>query len=381
MRVTIATRIFEPEPSAASYRLEALAAAFADAGHEVQVLTARPPKRLKAKPNQPFIVKRFPVLRDPSGYVRGYLQYMSFDIPLFFRLLFSKRSDVIICEPPPTTGFVVRLVSWFKRTPYAYYAADIWSDAAESTGAIRPVIGVLRTLEKWAFNGAQHVLSVNDGVSERVHQIGKQADVTTIGNGVDTSVFTVANPYLSKPPYFIYAGTASEWQGAGIFIQAFATIAKQHNDARIMFLGQGSDWSYLQNLAEQEIPGRADFLDTVPPQQAAELMRSATASLASIRPDSGYSFAFPTKVFASWASGTPIIYAGLGPVRTYMSNHSKSACLGEDCSYDVSEIAELMQNALVNTISQMERTRLGAWAADNVSLRAVAERAVSVLVS
>ena len=48
MRVAIASRIFEPEPSAASFRLGALASGFAGTGAEVRVLTVRPVPALRA---------------------------------------------------------------------------------------------------------------------------------------------------------------------------------------------------------------------------------------------------------------------------------------------------------------------------------------------
>lgn len=88
MRVTIASRIFAPEPAAASFRLAALAAALADAGHDVTVLTSRLPRGMvEAAPDARLTIRRAPVLRDRTGAVRGYVPYLSFDIPLFFRLL------------------------------------------------------------------------------------------------------------------------------------------------------------------------------------------------------------------------------------------------------------------------------------------------------
>lgn len=42
MRVTLASRIFEPEPSAASFRLGMLTTELAEHGHQVKVLTVRP---------------------------------------------------------------------------------------------------------------------------------------------------------------------------------------------------------------------------------------------------------------------------------------------------------------------------------------------------
>jgi len=305
VRVAIASRIFEPEPSAASFRLGALANAFAEAGHEVTVLTVLPAAgRTEAEAEdrrRTFHVKRFPVLRDRTGYVRGYLQYLSFDVPLFFRVLFGAKLDLLISEPPPTTGFFVRLAAGLRGIPYVYYAADIWSDASESTGAPDLVVNAVRGMERFALHGARCVLAVNDGVARRIGEIAPRARVRVVGNGVDTSVFTVDGAESGiDGRCAIYSGTASEWQGAVIFIDAFEHLLAEHADARLVFLGQGSDWDALRRRAAQLPDGAVSFVPTVPPEEAAAWIRGATVSLASIRPDAGYDFAFPTKVFASW---------------------------------------------------------------------------------
>src|SRR5690554_5596093 len=152
MRVVIASRIYAPEPAAASFRLAALADALASDGALVTVLTTTVPGA-NYPPATEVRVRRWPVLRDRAGYVRGYLQYLSFDVPLLFRLLFLKRPDVVVVEPPPTTGFVVRIVCALRGLPYVYYAADVWSDAA-ANAAPRVVVAFVRKLELWVLRGA-----------------------------------------------------------------------------------------------------------------------------------------------------------------------------------------------------------------------------------
>lgn len=383
MRVAIASRIFEPEPSAASFRLAALATAFAEAGNDVTVLTVRPAhdavESAASDRRRAFHVKRFPVLRDRTGYVRGYLQYLSFDVPLFFRILLGPKRDLVISEPPPTTGFFVRLAAMLRRTPYAYYAADIWSDASESTGAPAFVVGVVRGMERFAMSGARGVLSVNDGVTARIREIAPKARVHTVGNGIDTAVFSAEGPKMEAGRYLIYSGTASEWQGAGIFIDALERVLPEVPDARLVFLGQGSDWEALRKRASQLPDGAVEFVPTVPPTEAAAWMRGAVASLASIRPDAGYSFAFPTKVFASWASGTPVVYAGPGPVRDFIAVHGDEAALGTDCDYELTDVTDALRHAFARDLSDDARLATGEWAAQNVSLNAVALRAVAAL--
>ena len=90
--VRIVSRIYLPEAAAASFRLAGVAKALREKGIEVEVVTTTAPSGLQVADQDR--VRRFPVLRDKEGYVRGYLQYLSFDITAFFRVLFSPRATV-----------------------------------------------------------------------------------------------------------------------------------------------------------------------------------------------------------------------------------------------------------------------------------------------
>lgn len=366
MRVTIATRIFSPEPAAASYRLAALADDLDAAGHSVTVLTTRVNGDWAAKTRPGVRVRRFPVLRDKSGYVRGYAQYMSFDIPLFFRLLVGRKQSIIVTEPPPTTGAVVRVVAALRRTPYVYYAADIWSDAAESTGASRPVVSLVRWLERFAMRGARRVIAVTDGVAERVRDLSQHDRVTVIRNGVDTAIFKPDGPRIGGAPTAVYAGTTSEWQGADIFIRAMPLVRETLPDARLVFVGQGSARAELEQLAGELPSTCVEFRDLAPPAEAAALLRSARAGLVSLKPGQGYDFAVPTKIMASAACGTPVIFAGTGPSFDLVER----AQLGHAVEYTVSSVAAAMTKSMAQAVPIEESERLAQWAHDNASLSA-----------
>ncbi|MBX7558018.1 hypothetical protein K1Y78_61685, partial [Streptomyces sp. tea 10] len=101
-KVVIVSRIFLPEPAAASFRLAALARGFAAEGADVTVLTTNPPRAMAAATvDEPYRIVRVPVLRDSEDYVRGVAQYLSFDVQAFARLL-TMDADIVVSEPPPT---------------------------------------------------------------------------------------------------------------------------------------------------------------------------------------------------------------------------------------------------------------------------------------
>src|SRR5664279_5224359 len=111
MRIVIATRIFAPEISGASAILRTWAEEFRDRGCEVTVLPARPPRGAVIDDPPGIDVRRAPVKRDRQRYVRGYVSYMSFDIPLAFRLLFSRKACLLYTSPSPRDGLLSRMPS------------------------------------------------------------------------------------------------------------------------------------------------------------------------------------------------------------------------------------------------------------------------------
>jgi glycosyltransferase involved in cell wall biosynthesis len=374
-RVTVVSRIFSPEPSAASFRLEALARGLLAAGAATRVVTAQPSEGSTVADPPGLRVSRAPVLRDATGYVRGYLPYLSFDVPLALRLLAEPAPDVYVCEPPPTTGAVVRAVAALKGRPYVYYAADVWSDASQSTGSPGAVVGAVRLAERFALSGARTVLAVSDGVAQRVTALGGR-DVVVVPNGVDTRTFAIdGSPPPDAPagPFLVYAGTASEWQGAEVFAEAMSRVRARVPDARLVYVGQGSSWPTIQRIAAGLPAGAVQMRGIVPPEEAAAWQRAATGSLVSIRPGLGYDFAYPTKVLASLACGTEVLYAGPGPAGEDLRTYG----LGRAVDYDVAQVADAMVAMLTAPRMPGAAARLRAWVTEHRSLDATGRQAAA----
>ncbi|MDT3767214.1 glycosyltransferase family 4 protein [Gleimia hominis] len=358
----VASRIFMPEPAAASFRLKALADALSEKC-VTRVLTTRTESEAEEQAfdaSVPFAVKRFPVLRDKTGYVRGYLQYMSFDIPLFFRLLGVPSDAVVVNEPPPTTGVVTAAAALLKRFRHVYYAADIWSDASESTGVPPIVVRAVRAMESFAMRRADAVIAVSDGVAQRCRELGAKR-VVVVPNGVDTQVLTPEGPRGPvEGEYFIYAGTTSEWQGADVFIRAVRKVWETAPQTKVVFVGQGADWQHLQAVADGD--ERIIFHDLMPPQEVAKYYRGAVGNLASIKPGLGYDFAYPTKILAGLACGTPVVYAGPGPAVDDIGQYD----LGVACAHDVEAVADAMLQVMND---QLDRSRLHRWVVEHRSTK------------
>ena len=394
MLVTLATRTFTPEPTAAALRLGALARALAAGGDTVRVLTSRlassvardareteetqAPEDASGNAGEgPGLVevRRAPVLRDRTGAVRGYVSYMSFDLPLLARLLGGPRPDVVVCEPPPTTGVAVRLACALRRVPYVYYCADIVSDAAALAGVPGLVVRTVAGLESFALCGARRVIAVSDGVALRARELGAR-DVAVIPNGVRVPEAVATGVPDGFPacsgPVFVYAGTVAQWLAPEVFVDAFERARERLGDARLVFVGQGSGWDALAEHA-RGVAG-VDLIPAVSADEADRWMARATATLASLRPG-GYDYAYPTKILASIAQGTPVIYAGPGQA----ARDVEESALGVACSLDVDEIAEAMVALASGAASWVGRDGARAWVREHRSVLASSRAAAAVV--
>jgi glycosyltransferase involved in cell wall biosynthesis len=168
----------------------------------------------------------------------------------------------------------------------------------------------------------------------------------------------------------------SEWQGADVFVRAFAKVmGRLPTDARLVFLGQGSDRPTVERLARDLAPDRVDVLGVVPPAEAASWLRHAACALVSIVPDQGYDFARPTKVWAATASGTPVVFAGRGVAAREVAD----ATLGLAVDHDADAVAEALVRGFADQPSAEERRRLVAWTREHASLATIAASAVRAI--
>ena len=376
MRVVIASRIFAPEVSAASGILRIWAEEFRDRGFDVTILTARPPRGAVIDDPPGIEVRRAPVKRDKQQYVRGYLSYMSFDIPLAFRMLFSRRADLYIVEPPPTTVAVVRVIAAIRRTPYVVRAADYWTEAAELVTTSPLILGTLRRLEAWGLGGAKILFAAHQPLIDRFRTLGITTRAVPIGFGADTKDFRYEGQAPPEPPVFVYAGTHSEWHGAGIFVEAMPQVLEQYPGARLLYYGNGEERDGMRARAgELGILDSVEFHGPISPATLSPILSSATSTVASLSPVPANEYALATKVYSSLAAGCPVIFAGVGPTMEFL-NDAGHPRAGVAVTYDVTATASAMLAAAAAPLPPEARAELAEWSAREYSLRAIAQQVV-----
>lgn len=376
-KIVIASRIYAPEPAAAAFRLRSLAKSLVNLNCYVKVVTTiydKEKDKTFDKQENLIDVERRWALRNRQGNIKGYINYMSFDIPLIKRLLMLDAPDVYICEPPVTTAIVVNLIAKFKKKPWVYYAADVWSLAAKSFGAPKIITIILKKLEKQMLNASQLVLTVSKEMALQLEDIGVNKEkIKIVNNGVDMNIFNIKTyrpkHLLAKSEYFIYAGTLSEWQGVDIFIKALPEVMKKYPRINIVILGQGDNENQLKKIAKKIAPSNVHFLGLRSGEETAAWLSNAKAALVSVNPKKGYNIAQPTKIFAAAACGTPVIYSG----NDAGSKLVRINDLGISVPYSKKEISKVMINFLDTPLKNANK--LNEWVAKNASLEIIGNKA------
>lgn len=293
-------------------------------------------------------------------------------------MLRRPQPDVILVEPPPTTGAVTRIVCTITGTPYVYRAADLWSVAATHTTRSRLVLALLHLVENWSLAGAHSAITVSDEVKTRLLQRGIETPVEITGVGADTESFHYE--LASTAPLFIYAGTYSHLHGTNVLIDAFALFKEDHPRFKLCFVGTGTEQEELERQASHlGVNDSIEFCSPVSASTLNKMLSRATASLATLAPHGGYDFAFATKTLSSLASGCPVIFSGPGPTGDFLRMANDQVPAGIVIPYDSVSIAEAMSAVANRPWSPTQRKRLADWTRHNASLHKVAERATQVI--
>jgi len=290
------------------------------------------------------------------------IDYWAFTLLATLAGLGSSRPDVILCIAPP---FTVGLAGWMtrllKRAPMVFNAQDIWPDGLVSMGRLRskPLIGVLRAIEKFVYRKADRISVVSDGMRENLIEKGVPSEkLAVIPNWVDTEFITPAermNPFrigqgLEDRFLILFAGNVGYAAGLRCVLEAAQRVA---SDPRVFFLvvGEGSAKHELQAYADTLGLENVRFLTTQPRELLPQLLGSADLSLVTLRDGMG-SLSVPSKSYAIMASARPMLAA------VPEDSAVRDLVLEADCGLWIRpDHPETMAKAILSLLDQPDRLK------------------------
>lgn len=337
MRFLFLTQYFPPEIGAPQVRLAAMARELTRLGHEVEVVTGLP--NHPTGHIFPAYRGKFAVTEDWEGirvhrawlYAatgagwRRMVNYGSFAATSMWGLVKSHRPDYVFVESPP---LFLSIPAWLMglawRRPFIFNVADLWPDSVRELGLMDDgaTLRVAEWLEGWSYARARFVNAVTEGIRDDLqHKKHVPArKLLFLPNGVDTELFKPREPEvelarslgLEGTQVILYAGTLGFAQGLDVALNAMAELSTTHPDARLVFIGDGSDRVRLEAVAAKLKLNNVMFLPPNTPEYVARLYSFAVAGFASLKDLPLFEGARPSKIFPIMGSGRPVLYSGSG---------------------------------------------------------------------
>lgn len=255
------------------------------------------------------------------------------------------KFDLVVSDPPPTSGYCGLVLAHRRSVPFVYYMADSWAGASRGAGGLAGTVHpFLRVLENRVLRRSDSVVAATAGMGKIAEAAGSSS-VHVVPNGVPVSEFLPGgaawSPTKYQRPFFIYAGNAGLVHGAHVFMDAAINLWDNGYDFDLVYMGYGRG----MEAAEAIRRNRGDRLHLFPPQpqiRVAEAFRGATGALSSLRPLDKYADARPVKTMSGLAAGCPAVYVGSGDFASLL----KKEGLGFVHEYGVAGAEEAMLAAL-----------------------------------
>ena len=328
-------------------RAAELAQHWAEAGHEVSVLTGFPNHPTGVVPSEWRARLRRLVYRENAGRVnvfRTWLwplpnrkahermrNYASFCLSAALRGLTLPRPDVVIATSPQ---LLVGLSGWWiaftRQIPFVFEVRDLWPESLIAVGAGKEdslLYHALGAIAKFLYQRADLIVVVAPAFKDHLmrHWRIPAEKIAVVENGVETDLFAPALPaanhalrrQLAAEGKFLvtYIGTMGNAHGLETLLDAAAHLQQQNPDVLFFLIGEGAEKARIKSLAESRGLNNVRFLDQQPREQIPAFISASDACLVLLKKTDVFKTVIPTKMLEFMSCARPVILGVDGQAR------------------------------------------------------------------
>jgi colanic acid biosynthesis glycosyl transferase WcaI len=333
-RILIHSLFFKPEMTGISKYSGEMADWLVDNGFDCTVITAFPfypywkiqePYtnrwyRKETEGNGAMTIYRCPlyVPANPTGMKRiiheGTFLFTSFFI--FFKLLFSKKFDLIISVAPPFhLAFAAFFYRLFKGTKVIYHIQDLQVDMAREMNMIKSngLLSLLEKLEKYVLKSADEVSTISEGMTLRIK---KKVDrsILNFPNWANIEQYYPLDDrnelkkewgFLPTDKIVLYSGSIGEKQGLDQIIRV-AEKSRANTVIKYVICGTGGYKETLIGLAAASNLDNVLFLPLQSNESFNRFLNMADLHLIIQKKDAG-DLVMPSKLTTMLAIGAVVL--------------------------------------------------------------------------
>jgi len=347
VKILYVSQYFPPEMGAPAARAAELARHWAQAGHQVSVLTGfpnhptgvvpdewRPPLRRlfyreKANGVDVFRTWLWPLPnRKAHERIRN---YTSFFISAALRGLTLTRPDVIIATSPQ---LLVGLAGWWlafaRQIPFVFEVRDLWPESLAAVGVgdedslLHHALGALAG---FLYERADCIVVVTPAFQQHLVQRWHVPEdkISVVENGVETDLFAPlpqrANDELRQQLgatgkfLVLYAGTMGMAHGLETLLDAADQLKHNNRDVQFVLVGEGAEKERIKSLAQSRGLSDIRFLDQQPREKIPAFISASDACLVLLKKTEIFKTVIPTKLLEFMSCARPVILGVEGQAR------------------------------------------------------------------
>ncbi len=342
MKILVLTHYYPPEVNAPASRLSEHARVWAQAGHDVTVVTcvpnhptgrAYPGYRNKLWQEEERdgvrVIRLWTWLAANEGFLPRISNYVSYLLSVFLWMWRMPKADVVLSTSPQ---FFCGLAGWLlkrKRRPWVLEIRDLWPESIVTVGAMKrgAAIKLLEAIERFAYRQADLVVSVTDGFVPHIRERRGDGPIAVIKNGVDLTTFTTPDAAaeaefraahgLTGKFVAAYVGTHGMAHRLDTVLEA-AELLRDRSDIAFLLVGDGAERERL--VAEVAARGLSNvvMLGQQPKSAMPGIWAASDAALVLLRRVDTFKTVIPSKMFEAMAMACPMILGVEGEAKALM---------------------------------------------------------------
>lgn len=337
MRIVFFSHYFTPEGNAPASRTYEHCKRWADAGHQITVITCAPNVpdgvvyegyKNRIWPQRETIdgvdvIRVWTYVAANAGNAKRILNFVSYMMSaVLCFLFFCRRPNLIVATSPQFfCGWAGTIASWMKWCPFILEIRDIWPESIVTVGALKNTslpVRVLEVLEKWMYRSANHIVTVGNGYRDNVLSkvdVGNRISVVT--NGVDPDVFSPQEPSpqfrtqhkLGDRFVCSYVGTIGMAHGLRVVVRAAKILKSMERDDIVFCLvGDGANRKQLEKeVQDSGLTDMVRFTGRLPKSDMPMVLASSDCLLIHLKKTDLFATVIPSKIFEAMAMKRPLV--------------------------------------------------------------------------